>query len=134
MGNTGNTGSTGKKSRYSSHSEKMIEVETISDQLRAKHDKVYSHDQINAWAHMIQMGKWDNYDSAPPKPFFKTPSGPDATKKSIPISVSPGKSVQLKGQLVDQLLKWHELLEKGGITQEQYEELQESIMKDVKKF
>ena len=28
-------------------------------------------------------------------PFFKTPSGPDATKKSIPISVSPGKSVQL---------------------------------------
>ena len=132
-GNMGNTGSTGKKSRYSSHSEKMIEVETISDQLRAKHDKVYSHDQINAWAHMIQMGKWDNYDSAPPKP-FKTPSGPDATKKSIPISVSPGKSVQLKGQLVDQLLKWHELLEKGGITQEQYEELQESIMKDVKKF
>ena len=76
---------------------------------------------------MIQMDKWDNYDSAPPKPFFKIPSGPDATKKLIPINVSPGKSVQLKRQLVDQLLKWHQLLEKGRITQE---ELQESIMKD----
>ena len=37
-------------------------------------------------------------------------------------------------QCVDQLLKSHQLFEKGVITKEQYEEFQASILSDVKKF
>ena len=48
--------------------------------------------------------------------------------------MSPGKKVQLRDQLVEQLLKWHDLLEKGGINQIQYDEMQATIMEDVKKF
>ena len=34
---------------------------------------------------------------------------------------------------VQQLLQLHELLEKGGISKEQYDEMQSTIMGDVKK-
>ena len=127
------TQSSGKRSRYDNHTEKMIEVESIEETLLEKHDGMYSWEQIRAWAHLIQMGKHDSYDNAPAKPFWKKPCG----KKSTPsdsVSVSPGKKVQLQGQLVDQLLKWHDLLERGAIDEKQYEERQASIMEDVKKF
>ena len=38
--------------------------------------------------------------------------------------------MQLQGQLIDQLLKWHGLPEKGGIDQAQYAEMQENLMKN----
>lgn len=123
-----------KRSRYSTHSEKMIEVESIEDKLLEKHDGKYSREQIRAWAHLIQMGKHGSYESAPNKPFWKTPSGKKSMSSESAVSVSPGKKIQLQGQLVDQLLKWHDLLEKGGIDQKQYEEIKANIMGDVKKF
>lgn len=112
-----------------------MEVEIIEDKLIDIHDKLYSKEQIRAWAHLIQMGKHAKFHLK--KPFWKKPSGVDAAKtinERTTVNVSPSKSVQLRGQLVDQLLKWHELLEKGGINQAQYDELQRSIMKDVKNF
>lgn len=123
-----------KRSRYENHTDKMVEVESIEDELMKSHDKTYSREQIRAWAHLIQMGKHESYTTPPSKPFWKTPSGSKGKNELSSVTISPSKSVQLKGQLVDQLLKWHELLEKGGISQSQYEELQGSIMKDVKKF
>ena len=126
-----------KKSRYSTHSEKMAEVSIIEEELLEIHDGQYSGEQIHAWANLIQMGKHTSYECAPKKQFWKKPSG---TKCSSPamsesvVTVSPGKKVQLQGQLIDQLLKWHDLLEKGGIDQTQYDEMQSNIMKDVKKF
>lgn len=121
-----------KKTRYDNHTEKMVEVESIEDELLENHDGKYSREQIRAWAHLIQMGKHESYECAPNKPFWKTPSG----KKALPtsVAVSPGKKVQMQGQLVDQLLKWHDLLERGAIDQKQYSEMQTSIMEDVKKF
>ena len=50
------------------------------------------------------------------------------------VNVSPGKRVNLRGQCVQQLLQLHELLEKGGINKQQYDEMQSTIMGDVKKY
>ena len=82
----------------------MTQVESIENELRKKHDSVYSQEQIRAWAHLIQMGKHDSYDTAPNKPFWKKPSvRKNATAHESPLTVSPGKKIQLQGQLVDQL-------------------------------
>lgn len=71
------------------------------------------------------MAKHDNYNTPPNKPFWKKPSG---TSSVSLVTVSPGKKVQLQGQLVDQLNKWHDLLQKGG------NNMKSSIMGDIKKF
>ncbi len=42
--------------------------------------------------------------------------------------------MNLRGQCVQQLLQLHELLEKGGINKQQYDEMQSTIMGDVKKY
>ncbi len=52
------------------------------------------------------------------------------------VNVSPGKRVNLRGQCVQQLLQLyiHELLEKGGINKQQYDEMQSTIMGDSEKI
>jgi hypothetical protein len=79
------------------------------------------------------MKKHSSYDEPPDKPFFRSSHKPSST--STPTSaVSPGKRINMRGQCVDQLLKSHQLFEKGVLSQEQYEEFQASILNDVKKF
>ena len=99
-----------KKNRYDNHTEKMIEVESIEEELENKHNGTYSREQLRAWAHLIQMGKHDSLDLAPNKSFWRTPSGNKGSplpQSDSTVAVSPGKKIQLQGQLVDQLLKWH---------------------------
>ena len=47
---------------------------------------------------------------------------------------SPDKRVSLRGQCIDQLHRLKQLPTDGGITEDQYAEMKESIMKEVKKF
>ena len=109
----------------------MIEVESIEEELKNKYNGSYSREQIRAWAHLIQMGKHDGLDLSPNKPFWRTPSGNKGSplpQSDLTVAVSPGKKIQLQVQLVYQLLKWHDLLEKGDIDQQQYNGIQASIM------
>ena len=112
---------------YDSHMKKMDEVE-IFEELHDKHSKTYSPEQVRAWAHMIQMKKHSSYENAPDKPFFRKKQ---AAEKS---AVSPGKRINLRSKCIDQLEKWHCLLERGAITQTEYDELQQTILGDIKKF
>ena len=134
---TVNTEGTGaqKASRYDVQVDKMAEVETIEDELREKHSESgkYTDHQLRSWAHLIQMKKHGLYDEPPDKPFFRSSKKSTSASASAP-TVSPGKRINMRGQCVDQLLKFHQLFEKGVITKEQYEEFQASILKDVKKF
>ena len=66
------------------------------------------------------------------EPFFRSSRKP--ANAGTTVAVSPGKRINMRGQCVDQLLKSHQLLEKGVITKEQYEQFQSSILNDVKKF
>ena len=116
-----------KASRYDSHVDKMAEVASIEDKLQEKHSGEYSDQQLRSWAHLIQMKKHLSYDD----PFFRSSHKSSSTPAA---GVSPGKRINMRGQCVDQLLKSHQLFEKGVISKEQYEEFQASILNDVKKF
>lgn len=109
----------------------MAQVEEIEDTLREKHGDKYSPEQLRSWAHMYIMKKHDSLEAPPDKPFWR---GSSSKSKSAGTAASPSKRIALRGQCVDQLLKWHELLKKGAITKEQYDEFQSTIMEDVKKF
>ena len=50
------------------------------------------------------------------------------------LPTSPGKRVNLRGQCIDQPLRLQQLFERGGVSQEQYSEMKEAIMNDMKKI
>ena len=50
------------------------------------------------------------------------------------LGISPGKQIYLHTQCMDQLEKWHCLLEKGVISEMQYKEFQGNILGDIKKL
>ena len=129
-----------RSGRYDEYTRKMTEVEDIELKLREKHDGQYTEEQLRAWAHLVQLKKHSSMDVPPDKPFWrghkKRPNpAPTTPEKQQPgpsgAQPSPGKCVQMWGQCVDQLLKWHELLEKGGINQQQYDEMKSTIMSQI---
>ena len=121
-------------------------VETIIEKLKEKHgENGYPVEQFNCWAHMINSGKWSSYDAPPDLPFFKKPKDkekpiekesdmPEKSSCSTAASVanSPTKRLNLRMQCIDQLSKWHVLLESGAINKSQYEELKGTILEDIK--
>ena len=120
---------TSKKSELLS--QKMSEVDEIVSTLTKKHSKSYTIEQIRAWAHMIQMDKHESYDEAPDKPFFrhKRANLKQSTDKDPTMN-----RIELRSQCMDQLQKWHDLLNKQIISQEQYDELRDKIMVDIQKL
>ena len=119
------------RSVYEGQLDKMTQVDDIIDKLKKKHQDAYSEEQYRVWALMIQMGKHESYDSAPDKLFFK--NGKKRVSEASTATVSPGKRLQMRSECIDQLDKWHQLMEKGAITAEQYKEIQDNIMNDIKK-
>lgn len=116
---------------FTSHLKKMTEVEEIFVELSDKHSSQYTPEQIRAWAHMIQMKKHESLEVPPKKPFFRN------CKKQVSTSdrpgVSPGKRIELRSKCIDQLEKWHTLLERGAISNQEYAELHQTILGDIKK-
>ena len=134
--------SPGKGGTYESHStKKMAEVDDIYKKLQDKHKGKYSAEQLRTWSHLLEMGKHDSYEEPPDKPFFRgrrpstTYSSPGTSEsKPTPVGISPGKKVNMRSELIDQLQKWYQLLEMGGISQMQYNELKETILSDIKEL
>lgn len=142
----------GQRKRSNSHAKedypttkcakKMKQIEEIVDKLKEKHLGLYSLEQYNCWAHTIDIGKHTSYDNPPNLPFFvgKKPR----SKECPPISAtavvttsqpqSPGKRIRYRGECMDQLTKWHSLMEKGIITEEQYQGFVGKIVNDIEKM
>lgn len=114
--------------------------------LKDKHAGMFSEGKLRMWGHLIQMGKHASYDDPPNLLFFRghksATRSPAIVKEGVPwsdtggscvssVSMSPGKRLQMRSQCIEQLDQWHTLLEKGGITQEQYDELQGKIFADM---
>ena len=112
----------------------MAEVDCIVDELDKKPSGKFSPEQIRPWAHiMIPLKKHTSYDEPPDKPFFrhsKSKTGSAVEPQGIP----PAKRITLRSECIDQLEKWHKLMERGAITLDQHQELQATIMSDIKKF
>ena len=141
-----------KRSKYDKQIDKLREVDEIEDKIRSKSEGKYTEEQIRMWAHLIHMKKHTSYDEPPNKRFWKskstnagpagatptraTSSGATATGATATkdVSASPGKRITLRGQCIDQLIRLQQLFDQGGLTIEQYTEMKEGIMKEVKKF
>ena len=110
-------------------------VQQIVEELKEKHGCKYTVERLNAWAHMINMGKHSSKDDPPDLPFFgkkKTKAVETSSPLATAINAdSPTKRVGVRTQCIDQLTKWHELLKSGAISQCQYEELKGTILKDL---
>lgn len=117
------------------------EVEDIIKKLKEKHGDAYSVEKLNCWAHMLNVSKHSSYEEPPDFPFFKKCKEKVQVKDKVAaspsgstMSNSPSKRVGLRTQCIDQLSKWHELLNAGAIDQTQYDELKETILGDIKKM
>ena len=119
------------RSSYEGQLNKMAQVDEIIDKLVKKHKETYTQEQYRVWALLLQMGKHDSYDCAPDKLFFK--QGKKRVSEAAAAAVSPGKRLQMRSECIAQLDKWHQLMEKGAITSDQYKEIQDNIMNDIKK-
>lgn len=53
---------------------------------------------------------------------------------SSSTGVSPSKRLNMRSQCIEQLDRWQTLLEKGCITQADYDEMHAKIMADMKTF
>ena len=118
------------RSKYSGEHNKMFELHEIVDELEKRHSTKYTIEQLRAWGNMIMMKKHDSLDHPPKKPFFKVNTTESDQLQSS--TKSPGKRIHYRSECMDQLDKWHSLLTRGVITQEQYSEMQESILSDIK--
>ena len=137
-----------RTTKYELHQKKMDELEDIYDKLQDNHQELYTAEQLRAWAHLIQMKKHDSYEEAPNKPFFRNTrktkrssassstegSHQNETPSDSNLTISPGKHVLMQGQLIDQMSKLHDLLERGALSKAQYDKLQEKIMVDIEHF
>ena len=83
---------------------------------------------------LVEMGKCDSIEQPPDKPFFRGRKGTSTPEPTAVVGVSPGKKVNMRSQLIEQLQKWYQLLDTGAITQVQYDQLKETVMKDIKEL
>ena len=130
---TAGSGRKTSRSSYDKQTHRMAEIDEICDDLVKKHGEKYTKEQARAWAVLIQMGKHDSYDSPPDKHFFTVNKKKAGNSTSGLSGVSPGKRLNMRSECIDQLEKWHRLMTNGAITPEQYKEIQDNILSDIKK-
>lgn len=96
-------------------------------------------EQLHAWAHMIYLKTHDSPDNPPDKPFFTRKCSAESTqsvvskKPTIGGGISPGRQVNIRLELIDQLKKCQDLIDSGAISKEVFDELQLTILADIKK-
>ncbi len=125
--------------KYQSHLNKLSEVEVIVEELEERHrsSSLYSDEQLRIWAHLLQMKKHSSYEGPPDKPFFRNskPRLSDAkTPHKVPEGMSPAKRITMHTELLSQLEKGHDLMEKGALSPTQFKELETTILSDMKKL
>ena len=116
--------------RHASLVNMMSDVDDIVTKLKEIHGNKYTPVQLNCWAHMIHTHKHESMEEPPNKSFFGKKKPSDAASNCV----SPGKKISLCSECINQLDKWHQLKERGVITNEEYQELQKTILVDIKKF
>ena len=132
-----------KSSPYDSQREKDFEVQEILKKLKGKHETTYSPEQLHTWANLIQMKKHLSLDCPPNYPFFRGNKKQSDQGKGTPLKsacntlgstaeASPSKRLSMRSELINQLGKCVNLLEKGALSEDEYQELQKSIMTDIK--
>ncbi len=133
-----------RSSNYDSQVRKQEEVDEIFQKLNDKHSGKYKPEQLRTWAHMYHLKTHDSIDHPPDKPFFRgnarkreipsSSQGTPESKKLATVGVSPGRRVNIRSELIDQLKKCQELADTGAISKEIFDDLQHTILDDIKKL
>ena len=114
----------------------ITHVEAIMAELKETHGSKFDAAKYACWAHCIQNGKHSSMDAPPDLPFFtgrkKSGSQCDSPSTTSSGSRSPTKRLNLRTECINQLSKWHSLLQGGAISQDQYDEMKDTIMEDMK--
>lgn len=98
----------------------------ILEELVTQHEASgrFTAEQLRVWAHLhvLQMKKHYSYDHPTNKPFFRQSKSIQkvAGVGSGESGMSSAKKIQLCTELIEQLGKWHSLIDCGAITQEQF--------------
>ena len=138
-----------RSTNYESHQrDKVAETNEILAKLEKKHGDKYSSEQLRTWANLIQLKRHTSLDTPPDYPFFRgrkkkqdSESSADAKGSTSPKrgdsssavpGVSPGKRLGMRSQCLDQLGKCIDILDKGGLSQAEFNELQKAILADIK--
>ena len=149
--NTGGTesgedgcGTSSRGNKKSVIAAKITEVEKILKKLQDTHGNKYSIEQLNAWAHMLHVEKHTSYDCPPDLPYFRgnrrkyqshdddsTPPKKPLSSTSVATTSSPTRWVTLRTECIK---SWHTLLERGAISQSDYDEILPLIMKDIHSY
>lgn len=112
----------------------MTDVGEIIDKLRSKHGSKYTVEKYSAWAYMIHLKKYTSYDdNIPDMPYFNGRKPPSSTIKAV-CSCTGTQTltrIQQRSECIDQLRKWHALMEEGVIMKEQYDSLKSEILSDM---
>ena len=108
----------------------MALVDDVYEKLQDKHKGKYSPEHLRTWA---GLGKLESYEEPPDKPFFRGKKSNAVNTPTQPVSISPGKKVNMHTELINQLEKWYQLLETGAISQT-YAELKDTILLDIEKL
>jgi len=104
-----------KTTKYEIHVEQMSETKLKAQELE---EKQYTKEQVPLCCCLVGFRK-------PPQKITKVlPSD----------NLSPRRKIQLQSELINQVSKWHDLLQAGVISQSDYEELHKSIFNDIKTF
>lgn len=115
--------------------EKLSEVEKLVKKLKEKHGTKYSVEKLNIWAHMLHIEKHDSEEVPPDLPYFRGRASkstvPEGSSNKVDAVLSPTNRVSLRTECIDQLNKWHDLLEKKIVTQEEYDQVQKNILQDI---
>ena len=110
---------------------KIDEAGDILQDLTNKHGNKYTPEELHAWAEMLQMKSHTSREVPPSKPFFKSNhKEPKVRENSTSVSSCSPSRIHARTECIEQLQKIGNLLEKG-ISQEQHDKLQKSIMKDI---
>lgn len=133
---TGQDNSNSKRSKIVEvNSNKMMEVQEIVTKLQSKHGANFSPEHYHAWGQLIQIKKHSSCDEPPAYSFFKNRAkSKPATAPTASAMPSPIKRVQLRTELFTQLEKLGGLFDKGSLTQEQFEELKQNVLGDIKEL
>ena len=122
--------------RTTAQTEKMEKVEKILKKLKEKHTGDYTEEKLRAWAHLIQMEKHTLLIPSHLICHISRDANVQTHRYLIPLhkhqqAYLHASDFNMRTACIEQLDKWYSLLEKGGITQQQYDQLQEKIMSDM---
>lgn len=131
-----------------SNEAKITDAKKTYEILVKKH-KIYTPEQLHAWAQLIQMKKHFSMDEPPKYPFFKKTSRKDVKPENSITEQqmsdesasllqkdvkSPTKVAELRMKNLEQLKYINELYKDGVLTEEEFREQKTNILLDIRKL